>query len=153
MDFFIVALSVLLKPIVSDSIVSTDDQSHIEYALLEEDYLALWEQFPFFDAVHYLFVESKHKQTSSFNQWETTFLAMETILFKLEQSLHTFNMPSQRMFARQIGQTIVRYVQISTTILKQQQLLDVQGTFHDRIFQFYNALFIKVYFCLFYSKS
>jgi hypothetical protein len=143
MDFFIIALSAFLKPVINPAV------EEMEYILSEEDYVCLWEQFPLFDAVHYLFVESKLNQLSSFHQWETTFLVMETILYKLEQALHAFNVPKQRMFARQLCQTIDRYVQTSTSILKQQLLLDIHGTYNDRIFQFYNALFIKSFFSIF----
>jgi len=80
--------------------------------------MILWEQFPFFDVVDHLFVKSSQMQFSRFKDWSTRFSVMETILFILQQSLNTFNIKTHRQFARQIGQTIVRYVQIATVVLQ-----------------------------------
>ena len=67
-DFFIAVLSVFLTP--TFAVPSADSSSkgqgtgnqqnqQKEFILSEEDYLALWQQFPFFNFLNYLFVKSQ----------------------------------------------------------------------------------------------
>jgi hypothetical protein len=53
-DFFIAVLSVFLTPIYYNS-----ENEKKDYILLEDDYQALWEQFPIIQFVNYLFKYSK----------------------------------------------------------------------------------------------
>lgn len=114
-DFFIAVLSVFLTPITK----AMSENSVPEYILLEDDYMQLWQQFPFFEVVDYLFVKARYVQYSTFSNWKASFSVLDTILYILQQSLSTFNIPTHRQFARQIGHTIVRYVQITTSVLLQ----------------------------------
>jgi hypothetical protein len=60
-DFFIAVLSVFLTPIYFNS-----ENEKKDYILLEDDYQALWEQFPIIQFVNYLFKYSKETTVNQF---------------------------------------------------------------------------------------
>eukprot|EP01080_Neovahlkampfia_damariscottae_P002015 gene2015-1522_t len=140
-DFFIAVLSVFLTPIYFNS-----ENDKKDYILTEEDYQSLWSQFPIIQFVNYLFKDSKEIRNSRFYDWKVSFDAMETIIYILQKSLAIFNIPSHVQFAREIGQSIVRIIQIVNNAVK-------SSYHHPNIHKLYNTFFIKAFLSIYKSAT
>lgn len=150
-DFFLASLSIFLIPLrLCDSPESGREvKSNLipsDIILLEEDYKALWEQFPIFEFIDYMLIGCRDNATASrFSSWSDTFAVFDTILYILQQSLKIFNTPSHRQFARQIGNIIVRCLQTTTAILQHNGLLDLHTQQRSDISVLYNTYFLKTF--------
>jgi hypothetical protein len=71
---------------------------------------------------------------------------METVIFILQKSLSNFNVPSHLQFAREIGQSIVRIIQIVNIAVR-------TAYDHPTVHKLYNTFFIKAFLSIYKSAK